>query len=245
VWSRELGSLNVRTSLDWYDIEIKQAITTIPLQSIINSCYNLNGGNPTYSASNFYCGLAGRNLSDGTITNVLLANQNVGGFRTKGVDLETDLRYPLPFGALLFNGTLSYVYNWEVQLLPGTPWQNVNGEVVPTVSTLQPLTPKLRGLFRPSYEMGSFRFGARIQYISSLVDSTYLINPATALPGVPAYIYYGLDANYRFSTVSLRAGIDNLANKGPPVVRGTPGVTSPTTYDTVGRRFYIGATVSF
>jgi iron complex outermembrane receptor protein len=246
VWSQELGSLSVRTSVDWYNIEISQAITTIPLQSIINSCYNLNGGNPSYSASNFYCGLTGRNLSDGTISNVLLANQNVGGFRTKGVDLEADLRYPLPVGALLFNGTLNYVYDWDIQFLPGTPWQNVNGEVVPTVSTLQPLTPKLRGLFRPSYEFGSFRFGARIQYIASMVDPSYLVNPATALPGVPAYFYYGLDAGYRFGkTLSVRAGIDNLANKGPPVVRGTAGVTSPTAYDTVGRRFYIGATATF
>lgn len=246
VWSQELGSLSVRTSLDWYDIEIRQAISTIPLQTVINNCYNLNGGNPTYSASNFYCGLTGRNLDDGTISNVLLANQNVGGFRTKGFDLEADLRYPLPVGALLFNATLNYAYDWDVQLLPGTPWQNVDGEVVPTVSTLQPLTPKVRGLFRPSYEMGSFRVGARIQYIASMVDPSYFVNPATALPGVPAYVYYGLDANYRFGkTLNLRAGIDNLTDKGPPIVRGTPGVTSPTTYDTVGRRFYVGGTLDF
>jgi iron complex outermembrane recepter protein len=245
VWSQNLGALSVRTSLDWYNIEVTQAISTIPLQTIINSCYNLNGGNPTYSANNFYCELTGRNLNDGTISNVLLANQNVGGFRTKGLDLEADLRYPLPLGALSFNGTLNYAYQWDVQLLPGNPWQSVNGEVVPTVSTLQPLTPKLRGLFRPSYEIGSFRLGVRIQYIASMVDPTFLVNPATALPGVPAYIYYGLDAGYRFGAVNVRAGIDNLTNKEPPVVRGTPSVTSPTTYDTIGRRFFVGATISF
>jgi iron complex outermembrane receptor protein len=246
VWSQELGSLNVRTSVDWYDIEVRRAISTIPLQTIINNCYNLNGGNPTYSPSNFYCGLTGRNPTDGTITNVLLANQNVGGFRTKGIDLETDLRYPLPLGAVSFNGTLNYVYDWDVQTLLGTPWQNVNGEVVPTVTTLAPITPKIRGLFRPGYDIGGFRIGGRIQYIASMVDPTFFTNPLTALPGVPAYIYYGLDAGYRFGkTLSLRAGIDNLANKGPPIVRGTAGVTSPTTYDTVGRRFYVGATADF
>lgn len=247
VWSQELGHLSARTSVDWYDIQINQAISTIPLQSVINSCYNLNGGNPTYDPNNFYCKLTGRNLTDGTISNVLLANQNVGGFRTKGIDLEADLRYPLPLGTLLFNGTLNYAYEWQVQLLPNTPWQNVDGEVVPTVSVLQPLTPKLRGLFRPSYQIGQFRLGARIQYIGSMVDPTFLTNPATALPGVPAYVYYGLDANYQFRKIplNLRAGIDNIGNKGPPEVRGTPSVTSPTTYDTVGRRFYIGGTLSF
>ena len=247
VWSQELGSLSVRTSVDWYDIEVRKAISTIPLQTIINSCYNLNGGNPTYDPNNFYCKLTGRNLTDGTITNVLLANQNVGGFRTKGVDLEADMRYPLPLGTLLFNGTLNYAYEWEVQFLPGGPWQNVNGEVVPTVSTLAPLTPKLRGLFRPGYQIGPLRLGVRIQYIGSMVDPSYLTNPAAALPGVHAYVYYGMDASYQFRKIplNLRAGIDNLANKGPPIVRGTPSVTSPTAYDTVGRRFYIGGTVSF
>jgi iron complex outermembrane recepter protein len=247
VWSQELGRLSARTSLDWYDIQINHAISTIPLQSVINGCYNLNGGNPTYDPNNFYCKLTGRNLADGTISNVLLSNQNVGGFRTKGIDFEADLRYPLPLGTLLFNGTLTYAYEWQVQLLPNTPWQNVNGEVVPTVSVLQPLTPKLRGLFRPSYQIGRFRLGARIQYIGSMVDPTFLTNPATALQGVPAYVYYGLDASYQFKKIplNLRAGIDNIANKGPPEVRGTPSVTSPTTYDTVGRRFYIGGTLSF
>jgi iron complex outermembrane receptor protein len=246
VWSQDLGSLNVRFSVDWYDIEVRRAISTIPLQTIINNCYNLNGGNPTYSASNFYCALIARNPVDGTPSNVLLANQNVGGFRTKGIDFETDLRYPLPIGALLFNGTLNYTYDWDIQNLPGTPWQTANGEVVPTVSVLSPLTPKIRGLFRPSYEYGPFRIGARIQYIASMVDPTFFANPKTALPGVPAYIYYGLDANYRLGkTYNFRAGIDNIANKGPPILRGTAGVTSPTTYDTVGRRFYIGATADF
>jgi outer membrane receptor protein involved in Fe transport len=56
-----------------------------------------------------------------------------------------------------------------------------------------------------------------------------------------------MDGSYQFAKIplSLRAGIDNIANKGPPVVRGTAGVTSPTTYDTVGRRFYVGGTLSF
>ena len=229
------------------DIEVRRAISTIPLQSIISNCYNLNGGNPTYSASNFYCGLIGRNPVDGTPSNVLLANQNVGGFRTKGIDFETDLRYPLPIGALLFNGTLNYTYDWDIQTLPGTPWQNVDGEVVPTVSVLSPLTPKIRGLFRPSYEYGPVRIGARIQYIASMGRSHFLSRkPVNGLAWGPAYMHHGLDANYRFGkTYNFRAGIDNIANKGPPVLRGTAGVTSPTTYDTVGRRFYIGATADF
>ena len=246
VWAHEFDRLSVRTSLDWYSIEVNEAITTIPLTTILNSCYNLNGNNPTYSAGNFYCGLTGRNLADGTISNVLLANQNVGGLRTKGVDLEADLRFPLPVGTLVFNGTINYTYEWKTQTLPNTPWQNVNGEVVPTVTVLAPLTPKLRGLLRPSYEIGPFRIGARIQYLDSMVDPTYFVNPATALPGTPSYVYYGLDASYRLGkSYTLRAGIDNIADKEPPIVRGTAGVTSPTTFDTVGRRFFVGATASF
>jgi outer membrane receptor protein involved in Fe transport len=111
---------------------------------------------------------------------------------------------------------------------------------------LAPLTPKLRAMLRPSYEIGPFQIGARIQYIDSMVDPTYFLNPATALPGVPAYTYYGLDASYRLGkSFTLRAGIDNIADKEPPIVRGTSGVTSPTTYDTVGRRFFVGASASF
>lgn len=246
VWSQDFGRVGLRTSVDWYSIEVSKAIGTIPLQTILNKCYNIDGSNPGYSATNFYCTLQQRNTFDGTLNNIRLSNQNIGGFSTKGVDLQTDLRIPLPRGTLSFNATLNYVYNWEVQLLPDSPWQNVNGEVVPTVSTLSPLTPKWRGLLKPSYQIGSFRIGARIQYIDSMVDPTYFANPATALAGVPSYIYYGLDANYRIGrTFNLRVGIDNIADKQPPIVRATAGVTSPTTYDTVGRRYFIGGSASF
>ena len=47
-------------------------------------------------------------------------------------------------------------------------------------------------------------------------------------------------------TVSLRAGVNNLTDEQPNVY--SPGVqanTDPSTYDVLGRRYYVGLTAKF
>lgn len=39
------------------------------------------------------------------------------------------------------------------------------------------------------------------------------------------------------------AGINNLFDKGPPQVGGTPGVTHNATYDIYGRQYFVGLSV--
>ncbi|HKU14929.1 MAG TPA: TonB-dependent receptor [Steroidobacteraceae bacterium] len=247
VWNRELGPANLRTSLDYYDIEITDAISAVPLEVILNKCYNIDGSNPTFDPNNFFCALHSRSADTGAIQNAQLSNLNLGGFRTTGYDLTVDVRVPLPVGSLMFNTVINYVDRWERQVLPGGLWEDVNGAVTPTAGNpLQPISPVWRGLLSLSYDFDPFRIGTRVRYIDSMIDVAALTAPATAPPGVDAYYYVDLDASWRINdTLNLRAGIINLLDKDPPIVRGTPGVTNPATYDTIGQRFFIGMTASF
>jgi outer membrane receptor protein involved in Fe transport len=45
--------------------------------------------------------------------------------------------------------------------------------------------------------------------------------------------------------VDVRAGVDNLLDNDPPVVRGIPGNTDAQNYDVLGRRYYLGVTARF
>ena len=247
VWARHLGAANVRTSLDYYDIEITDAISAVPLEVILNKCYNVDGSNPAFDPNNFFCALHSRSADTGSIENAQLSNLNLGGFRTTGYDLTVDVRFPLGVGTLSFNTVLNYVDRWERKVLPDDEWENVNGAVTATAGNpLQPLSPELRGLLSIGYDFEPFRIGTRIRYIDSMIDVAALTNPATAPPGVDAYTYVDLDASWRINeTFNLRAGVINVFDKDPPIVRGSSGVTNPATYDTIGQRFFVGMTASF
>jgi outer membrane receptor protein involved in Fe transport len=247
VWARPLGAANVRMSLDYYDIEISDAISAVPLEVILNKCYNVDGSNPTLDPNNFFCRLHARSPETGNIQNAQLSNLNLGGFRTRGYDLATDLRFDVGAGTLGVNAVINYVDRWDRKVLPDDDWESVNGAVTPTAGNpLQPLSPEWRGLLSISYDRDPFRVGTRVRYIDSMIDVAALTSPDTAPPGVEAYTYVDVDASVRLlDTLNLRAGIINAFDKDPPIVRGTPGVTNPATYDTIGRRFYVGLTATF
>lgn len=78
-------------------------------------------------------------------------------------------------------------------------------------------------------------------------------NPDAEQLDIASYDIFDLAANYRASdTVQFRAGIDNLFDKAPNIFGAIPGVTDSIgepepggSFDVLGRRFYVGAKVTF
>jgi outer membrane receptor protein involved in Fe transport len=64
-------------------------------------------------------------------------------------------------------------------------------------------------------------------------------------------LYYDLTAGYTFkqTNTSLRAGMLNLSDKTPPIAGinsfNDSTVSDVTTYDAIGRRFFVGFTQKF
>ncbi|MFX8926073.1 TonB-dependent receptor, partial [Acinetobacter baumannii] len=50
-----LSDFNV--SVDYYNIKIKNVISTVPGLTVLSKCFNLDGTNPTYDVNNLYCKL--------------------------------------------------------------------------------------------------------------------------------------------------------------------------------------------
>ena len=247
VWTPELEATNVRLSLDYYDIKIKGAISSFPVDVVINKCYNIDGSNPSYSPSDFFCELHRRDPNEGTVQNFALPLQNIAGFRTSGFDLAADVNFGLGAGNLSLGGVINYLEKYLRQINSDEPFEDVSGVVTPTAgNAFQPILPEWKGLLTIDYDFGDFRVGTRIRYIHSMIDQTALTNPETAPPGVSSYTYVDLNAGWQISErINLRAGVINLFDKEPAIVRGTPGVTNPATYDAIGVRYYIGLKTSF
>lgn len=234
-------------SVDLYDIKIRDVISTVAGNTALSRCYNFDGSNPSYSASNVFCGLVTRDAA-GQINNIALPYLNLGGVKTRGVDFQVD--YQLDLGAvgvangakLSLNSQVSYLDSYQVQNLVGTPYQEFRGTIDYTNNL--PL-PRWRWLTSANVVYGGFDLGVRWRHLNAMRDVSSVISTVVA-PGVPAYNVFDITGritvNERFV---LRMGVTNLTDRDPPVVQGTAGFTVPGTYDVVGRSFYVGVTTRF
>ena len=226
-------------SVDYYNITISNVISTIAGGTVINKCYNLDGSNPGYSATNAYCQLLHRD-ANGQLDMVRTPYLNLGGLKTAGVDTVIDWRADAGPGRITFNSVIGYKISFEQQALPGSAWQDFVGTINPNYF------PKWQALTSLGYGWGPAELTMRWRYFASMKDGTSVTRPASPSPGVPSYSAFDLTGTYKITPdVVMRAGITNLFDKQPLVVAGTAGNTNSGIYDIVGRAFYMGIRAKF
>jgi iron complex outermembrane recepter protein len=241
-------------SVDFYDIKIKDVISQVSGVTTLNKCYNLDGSNPTYDATNPFCQLITRDATGG-ISIVQTPYLNLGGLRTRGYDVALDWRLNLAEtvgipGRLNLNVLVNFLGRYRVQILPGGPFveyrDTIDGTQAATTPPVGLPLPKYRTYVNLNYSVGPVTFGARWRHIPSMRDVTSVTRPASPAPGVPSYDIVDLNLGWNITDeYRITAGISNLFNVDPPVVGGTLGQTQPNTYDIIGRSFFIAASARF
>lgn len=239
-------------SVDYYSIKIKNVISTVPGLTVLSKCFNLDGSNPTYSATNSYCGLIQRDAT-GQIVTVSTPYLNIGGLRTDGVEAQLNWSVPAEFlggdSRLFLNTAVGWTANYQVQLLPGTAFLDYtgisNGGALP--SSVPPrATPEWKAVTSFGYRSEGGTLGLRWRYQSKLDDVSSVLTPATAQIGVPAYALWDMFGSVRVGeNFELRAGVNNLFDKGLPFVASSQNGTDVALYDPIGRSFYAGVRFRF
>jgi outer membrane receptor protein involved in Fe transport len=236
---------NISFSADAYEITIRDAIGNSGYQVVLNKCYNIDGSNPDYSASNPWCQLIDRNQNGpGTSLRIFQPYLNLGAYKTSGVDAKLDWTWRLSgmglgSGSLHLSGALTYVDQFSVQEFPGAPYLDYAGTVSLPYATI-PAVPRIRILGTLHYGWSRFDVGVRWRHVASMADVSTVTQPTTAVPGVPTYNYLDLLASCQLSDrVRLSATVTNLADRDPPVVSGAPGNTQRGLYDLLGRTYLI------
>ena len=242
-------------SIDYYNISIRGFITPVPFATSLAKCYNTDGSNPTFAIGNQFCQNLVRDTGTGQLSNGFATSQNSGGLKTSGVDVQVDWGFglsALPFlglgdkwGALSFNFVASWLNDLDVRLTPTDPYQQNRGTI-----TSQAYTPVWKALLTANYAVGKFDFGVTERYLGDADDSTCIgLTVACTARGVPATFYTNLTARWKMTdALELRAGIDNATDQDPRFF--TSGTSSQafsdgTTYDFIGRRYYVGLKARF
>ena len=86
----------VQLSVDYYNINVTNAIGSLLLTDILPRCYNSDGAsNPNYSISNAYCARITRDPATGDIINGQQGLFNFGQYSLDGVDTQINWRFGL------------------------------------------------------------------------------------------------------------------------------------------------------
>jgi len=232
---------NMSLTIDYYRIDIEKAIAAIPADQSLAKCYNLDGSNPEYSTANFFCQQFDRN-SNGIFQYVNQPYLNLGGYKTSGFDISFNWSVPAKFvsdsAALTLNSNANHLNKFEIAVFEDSPYQDFAGTINDSDSYAK---WKIVNSITLSDE--AFSITAKWRYISSAEDASIVTNPASETEGTPSYSYVDLSGKYNITdNLSVRAGVNNLTDKEPPVVGGSVGTTNRGTFDSIGRTAFLQAT---
>jgi outer membrane receptor protein involved in Fe transport len=233
----------ISASIDYYNIEITDAIDSISASDAIQGCYNASGENPTYDAGNSYCQLFTRDPATGNITGAIETNANLGSVMTSGVDFQGDWSFDLgevgapDWGRLSFNTVISWLNEYKDNVVAGGAFTDRTGTIS---STFGNTFPEWKALSSITWSKDAFSVGARWRRVGEIT----VFNSDVVLPSID---YFDMNASWSITdTVALRGGVNNLTDEQPNTfVPGIQANTDPSTYDILGRRYYVGLTAKF
>jgi iron complex outermembrane receptor protein len=248
---------NLVASLDFFRIVIKDTITALSSNTIVDDCAN--------SGSAALCGLIHRgptgSLWLSTNNYVTQTDLNVGTITTKGVDLAAHYKIDAgQVGKFSFNLSDTYTKDFLIQPVPGGSSYNCAGY---WGATCGPPLPHIRQVLTINWQtpLPGLDYTIKWRLIGpSKVDSESQ-NPQLSGPyylstaQIPGYNYIDMSANYSFNGIDVRVGVNNITDKDPPLVlngnlSNCPNTTCNDntwtgTYDTLGRYLYAHVSMKF
>lgn len=243
VWSP--GFLEDLTlSVDWYSIEIKQGIGNLTPEFILNECLDGN----TAQCGNVKRGTSGdlwigSNVdSSGQIVALL---DNLAIEKVEGFDIVADYSVTLgDMGTLTLNNTMAIVDKWDQQELSTAPTEDCKGVWGGVCGFPNPdFRNNLRVTWLTPWNVTASMLWRHMGKVEDLNGNLDL--PSTNYLDV-AGVWDVLEST------SIRAGINNILDKEPPIAGnaagpsiGGNGNTFPGVYDALGRYMYVGVTLSF
>lgn len=254
VWRPKLaggGFRDLSFSIDGYDIDLKGAIGAGDPQVVINACYNIDGANPTYDPQNPACRGLSRTGVDFGLFGLNARQVNQARIRTSGIDvtggvtLDAADRWERPIlGQLEARLLVSWLGRFEEQASAVRPAIKTEGTASDSSAGYQSL-PRWKARGDLVWRSGDVEAAVATRYTSRMSHRVTRLDPTAVATGPGAAAYVDLSLRWRLDDkADLRAGVVNAFDRGPELY--FPAVdanTEPSTFDVLGRRFWVSLTV--
>jgi outer membrane receptor protein involved in Fe transport len=254
----------LRLSVDYYNIKVNDAIGVQSVAVALRQCFDVGlnpliASDPAAAAATAFCQNVPRNAGNGGLGNVTTTYVNNGRFQTDGIDAQLDWSAPVGPGTLSLNSQFSYLLHFKSAELPTDARVDYAGTQGPTGNGLNGQAFRWKLFSTLNYSIGGATLGLQWQHLPSIKNAAAVTNPANTTTGAPAYDIFHLNGSYALTdNMTIRAGVNNLFNKAPPItgqnlanvgpgpkpnlVGGNVGGLS---YDDIGRTFFVGANMKF
>lgn len=244
----------LQLSIDYYQIKLKDSIIALGPQNVVDLCYQgvqvacaeiTVNGNPVTTTT-------GITLNDFVVVYDRL--QNFASEQTSGIDFELAYRRPLAGGQLSLN--LSGNYLIDAKLRTGcatTVGTDLVGYISSCGNTFGSF-PELKGRLSVGWEDDNFGLFVQERYIAKgKKDPTLVEGVDINENDVPATFYTDLNMVFRpggrQGSYEMFFQVTNLLDQDPrPTLIRSRSSIEPSDlnlYDALGRRFVVGARVSF
>jgi iron complex outermembrane recepter protein len=226
-------------SVDYFQIKLDDAIGQLNIFTMVQRCFNLDSSNPNYEPGNLWCQLFERNQDNGGVEFADQTNRNLEILRLSGIDFTINWGLGVGPGDLGFQvvGTWLEKFQERTLITAFDPSNDFAGTIGSSTGETQ---PEWKVNVITSYSWNDWQFLLTNRYISSMRHRETVTGGAG--DSVPSTWYTDLAARYDLTdTIELRAGINNLANQPPRLYSpNIQSATDPSTYDVLGRRYFVG-----
>jgi outer membrane receptor protein involved in Fe transport len=251
---------NLTGSIDWWDIKINGVVGVLPASVILSRC--LNTGDPAFCSQivrqpNTFS-LTGNAAATGGY--IIQTNRNIGEQEVEGVDFQAAYRMDLPIGlgALRLNFNGSWLLRNASRPLPGANMYDCAGLFG---TTCQTVNPRWRHILNATWSMpwnvdvgANWRFIGKVGLDNNDPDPTLHFAEFGVYNAfdktLPNISYLDLFAVWNaWKGLQLRAGVNNVLDKDPPLatfeITAGGAANTYSTYDTLGRQWYLAVTAKF
>lgn len=227
-------------TVDWWKIEIDDAIATVTAQDILDKCVDSEGG-----INNQFCALITRDEGN-RISLVESTSQNVASQEAEGIDFEIGYDFEALGGKFTTQLIATYL-----EARDEFPFQIDPSQVIEYAGTTGEADKQANLLI--GYTNGPWNASWRTRYLAEVDRYTpqdLETNPDRSnIMTFGTYFQTDVRAGYTFeNNLTLEVGVDNVFDRSlPRYTSGTGGISSAATasYDNIGRLYYASMTYAF
>ncbi|GGI77062.1 TonB-dependent receptor [Polymorphobacter multimanifer] len=235
-------------SLDYYSINLKEAIVSVGSNDVLNRC---NAGETAFCSQLVFAGPIGSN-GQPLLSQINTAPLNIASLKTSGLDYQADWTFPAFNGDIQLRMLGNYIFTLQQEQLGTTV--NLAGNIGPDNPGGTGF-PRARFTFSTTYNNEGLSLTAQTRFIGAAKLHATWTSVDVDDNTVPAIAYVDLRGSYQFNdAIQLFATVDNLLNKAPPNVAAGPTqgqtsyyftATSGIIYDALGRQYRAGVRFKF